>query len=81
LVNDEGDTLCKVIGRVQADNIAEQKLSDEEFNEYWKGQLKVDHLNGIRTDNRPENLYTRCGSSDALKTLIKKDYLNSYKAA
>jgi len=79
LVTDKGDTLCSIIGRVQANDIAERRLSDEEFKEYWKGQLKLDHLNGVRTDNRPENQYTRCGISDALKTLIKKDYLNTYK--
>jgi len=79
LVTDKGETLCSIIGRVQANDIAERRLSDEEFKEYWKGQLKLDHLNGVRTDNRPENQYTRCGISDALKTLIKKDYLNTYK--
>jgi hypothetical protein len=79
LVTATGETLCSVIGRVQANDIAERILTDEEFKEYWKGQLKLDHLNGIRTDNRPENLYTRCGISDGLKTLIKKDYLNNYK--
>lgn len=81
LVDDKGVTLCETLGRLQANDIAERVLPDDEFREFWKGQLKVDHKNGIRTDNRPENLYTRCGISDALKTLIKKDYLNSYKAA
>lgn len=81
LVNDKGITLCEVIGRIQAEDIAGRKLDDAEFKEYWKGQLKVDHLNGVRTDNRPENLYTRDGISDGLKTLINKDYLNSYKKA
>ena len=80
LVDDKGVTFCKILGRFQANDVAERILTDDEFNEFWKGQLKVDHLNGIRTDNRPENLYTRCGSSDALKTLIKKDYLNKYKS-
>ena len=81
LVNDKGVTFCKIIGRVQAEDEAGRKLTDVEFNEYWKGQLKLDHRNGDRTDNRPENLYTRDGISDGLKTLIHKDYLNSYKAA
>ena len=54
-------------------------MTDAEFNEYWKGQLKLDHLNCKRDDNRPENLRTRCGISDALKTIIKEDYLKSYK--
>jgi hypothetical protein len=81
LVNDKGVTFCAIIGRVQAEDEAGRKLTDDEFKEYWKGQLKVDHLNGNRDDNRPENLYTRDGISDGLKTLIHKDYLNSYKAA
>jgi hypothetical protein len=81
LVNDKGVTLCAIIGRVQAEDEAGRKLTDAEFKEYWKGQLKVDHRNGNRDDNRPENLYTRDGISDGLKTLIHKDYLNSYKAA
>ena len=80
-INNEGITDCEVLGRKQANDIAGRVLSDIDFRQYWKGQLKVDHLNGIRTDNRPENLYTRCGSSDALKTLIQKDYLNTYKIA
>jgi hypothetical protein len=79
LVNDKGITLCKIIGRVQAEDEAGRKLTDDEYYEFWKGQLKLDHLNGVRTDNRPENLYTRCGTSDGLKTLIHKDYLNDYK--
>jgi hypothetical protein len=80
-INNEGIPDCEVLGRKQANDIAGRVLSDDDFRQYWKGQLKVDHLNGIRTDNRPENLYTRCGSSDALKTLIQKDYLNTYKIA
>ena len=79
LVNDKGITHCKVLGRALAEDLAEAKMTDAEFNEYWKGQLKVDHLNCKRDDNRPENLRTRCGISDALKTLIKEDYLKSYK--
>jgi hypothetical protein len=78
LLNDKGETWCKVLGRVQANDLAKRKLSDDDFNHYWKGQLKLDHLNGVRTDNRPENLYTRCGISDGLKTLIAEDYLNKY---
>jgi hypothetical protein len=78
LVNDKGVTFCKVIGRVLANDLAGRKLTDEEFNVFWEGQLKCDHFNSVRTDDRPENLYTRCGISDALKTLISKDYLNKY---
>jgi hypothetical protein len=85
LVNDNGVSLCKVLGSVLADdlanNLAGVKLTNQEFEQHWQGQLKLDHLNGVRTDNRPENLYTRCGISDALKTLIQKDYLNTYKIA
>jgi len=81
LVNDKGVTFCEIIGRVQAEDEAGRKLTDAEFKVYWKGQLKVDHLNGKRDDNRPENLRTRDGISDGLKTLIHKDYLNSYKVA
>jgi hypothetical protein len=80
LVNDKGETLCKVLGRELANDLAERKLTDAEFKHYWKGQLKLDHVNSIRTDNRPENLCTRCGISDALKTLINKDYLGKYDA-
>ena len=81
LVNDKGVTFCEIIGRVQAEDEAGRKLTDAEFKVYWKGQLKVDHINGKRDDNRPENLRTRDGISDGLKTLIHKDYSNSYKAA
>jgi hypothetical protein len=80
LVNDKGVTLCEVLGRELANDLAERKLTDAEFKHYWKGQLKLDHVNSIRTDNRPENLCTRCGISDALKTLINKDYLGKYDA-
>jgi hypothetical protein len=82
LVDDKGVTFCKLIGRVQADDLAlrklKRKLTDDEFNMHWKRQLKCDHLNSDRTDNRPENLYTRCASSDALKTSINEDYLTKY---
>jgi hypothetical protein len=85
LVNDKGVTYCKLIGRTLADDLAQRKLkrklTDAEFNMHWKRQLKCDHLNGKRDDNRPENLYTRCGISDALKTSINEDYLNDYKLA
>lgn len=79
LVDDKGETFCRILGRQHANDIAGYKLSEAEFKEHWQGQLKLDHLNGVRTDNRPENLYTRCGISDALKTLIAKDFLNKYK--
>jgi hypothetical protein len=81
LVNAKGVTLCETLGRLQANDIAGKTLTDTEFKEFWKGQLKLDHKNGDRNDNRLENLYTRCGISDGLKTLIAKDYLNSYKTA
>lgn len=82
LVDDKGVTLCKIIGGRLAADLAQRKLkrklTDDEFNFHWKRQLKCDHLNGKRDDNRPENLYTRCGISDALKTSINEDYLNKY---
>jgi hypothetical protein len=85
LVGDNGDSSCKINGRTLADDLAQRKLkrklTDAEFNMHWKNQLKCDHLNGKRDDNRPENLYTRCGVSDALKTSIYEDHLNDYKAA
>jgi hypothetical protein len=78
LVNDNGVALCKVLGRALADDLSDVKLTDEEFERHWKGSLKLDHVNSVRTDNRPENLRTRCAISDALKTLINKDYLGKY---
>jgi hypothetical protein len=82
LVNDKGVALCKVLGRALADDLSNDltgvNLTDEEFEHHWKGSLKLDHLNSVRTDNRPENLFTRCGISDALKTLLNKDYLGKY---
>ena len=79
LVNEHGVTYCKILGRVLSEDIAKCKLSDEEFEQLWKKALKLDHINSRRDDNRPENHCTRCGISDALKTLICKDYLTSYK--
>jgi hypothetical protein len=79
LVNEHGVTYCKILGRVLSEDIAKCKFSDEEFEQLWKKALKLDHINSRRDDNRPENHCTRCGISDALKTLICKDYLTSYK--
>jgi len=79
LVNEHGVTYCKILGRVLSEDIAKCKFSDEEFEQLWKKALKLDHINSRRDDNRPENHCTRCGISDALKTLICLDYLTSYK--
>lgn len=40
----------------------------------WEGQLDVDHINGIPTDNRPKNLQTLCSCCHVYKTNISKDY-------
>jgi hypothetical protein len=36
-------------------------------------QLDVDHKNGDKRDNRPENLQTLCANCHRLKTLLNKD--------
>lgn len=40
----------------------------------WEGQLEVDHINGIHTDNRPENLQTLCSNCHSYKTYTNKDW-------
>lgn len=40
----------------------------------WEGQLEVDHINGIHTDNRPENLQTLCRNCHGYKTYINEDW-------
>ncbi len=40
----------------------------------WEGQLQVDHINGIPTDNRPKNLQTLCACCHVYKSNINEDY-------
>lgn len=42
-------------------------------------QLDVDHINGISSDNRPENLQTLCANCHRLKTKQNKDWNNRYE--
>jgi len=37
-------------------------------------QLEVDHINGIKSDNRPENLQTLCANCHRLKTYMNEDW-------
>lgn len=78
----DNETFCKILGRVLANDVSMKKfgrhLTDAEFDVIWQGALKLDHDNGTRTDNSPENLITRCGISDSVKTLVCKDYLGAY---
>jgi cytochrome c553 len=39
----------------------------------WEGQLQVDHINGIHSDNRPSNLQTLCSNCHDYKTWLFKD--------
>jgi hypothetical protein len=40
-------------------------------------QLDADHINGVPTDNRPENIQTLCKCCHAIKTRDEKDYLTA----
>lgn len=42
----------------------------------WEGQLTVDHINGVHTDNREENLQTLCANCHNYKTYVNQDWLD-----
>ena len=42
---------------------------------YYEGHLQVDHIDGIPSNNDPDNLQTLCACCHAFKTAMKKDYL------
>ena len=42
-------------------------------------QLDVDHINGISSDNRPENLQTLCANCHRLKTKQSGDWNKRYE--
>jgi len=46
----------------------------------WEGQLQVDHINGIHSDNRSENLQTLCANCHAYKTYVEQDWLDKSAA-
>ena len=53
-------------------------LSDEEFSNYWKGCLEVDHEDGDHDNNDPSNLITKCSNNHHFKTMINEDYKTRY---
>jgi hypothetical protein len=51
------------------------------FNKYmdaWHKCLNVDHKDGNRYNNHPDNLITVCPNVHMLKTQLQEDYLNNY---
>lgn len=51
------------------------------FNKYldaWRKCLNVDHKDGNRYNNHPDNLMTVCPNVHMLKTQLQEDYLNNY---
>ena len=44
----------------------------------WHNTLQVDHKDGNRYNNRPDNHVTVCPNVHMLKTNIQQDYLNNY---
>ena len=75
LLNEEGIFIpvCEVTARKNHPN-----MSDDEFAEYWRGCLEVDHEDGNHYNNDPENLITKCSNEHSFKTMENKDYLNRY---
>jgi hypothetical protein len=73
-----GKTLCEVSAKKVREFERGAKFTDDEWAETWFHTLAVDHLNGDRTDYRPENLKTRCPTNNGVKTYDAKDYLNKY---
>lgn len=44
-----------------------------------KCQLDVDHINGDKKNNSPDNLRTLCANCHRLKTHLNSEHLNTYK--
>ena len=40
----------------------------------WKGQLDVDHIDGNKKNNSPDNLQTLCANCHRLKTFLNGDH-------
>lgn len=54
---------------------------NRKFNSYmkdWHNTLQVDHKDGNRYNNHPDNHVTVCPNVHMLKTNIQQDYLNNY---
>ena len=72
-INEKNIPKCESTARLNHSN-----MTDEEFVEYWKGCLEVDHEDGNHFNNDPENLITKCSNEHSFKTMENKDYLNRY---
>ena len=53
-------------------------ITEEEFAAKWAVTLQVDHINGNRYDNAPDNHVTVCPDIHMVKTQINEDYLTEY---
>lgn len=53
-------------------------ITEEEFAAKWAVTLQVDHINGNRYDNSPDNHVTVCPDIHMVKTQINEDYLTQY---
>lgn len=52
---------------------------DTEYLEAWQKTLQVDHKDGNRYNNHPDNIITICPNVHMLKTMRNEDYLNIYQ--
>ena len=55
--------------------------NDTEFEKYmseWRRTLQVDHKDGNRYNNNPDNHVTVCPNIHMLKSNIQQNYLNNY---
>jgi len=43
---------------------------------YYEGHLQVDHIDGVPSNNDPDNLQTLCACCHNFKTAMNKDYLS-----